>query len=109
MKPAVALRSRWKRNSRLARLGARIGLAHAGTSARKVFASTARREELSRAREVKTAQQVADELGNVEVMRSGLVDFLFLDDAWDCSGPSEVAPGFAHVCCLVLVRPWLAS
>ena len=29
-------------------------------------------------------------------LRSGLVDFLFLDDGWDCSGPTEVAPGFAH-------------
>lgn len=81
MKPAVALRSRWKRNSRLARLGARIGLAHAGTSARKVFASTARREELSRAREVKTAQQVADELGNMKgaLMKLGQMAS-YLDD-----------------------------
>ena len=30
MKKAIAKRSRWKRNSRLARLGARIGLAHNG-------------------------------------------------------------------------------
>ena len=45
VKKAIAKRSRWKRNSRLARLGARIGLAHAGTSARKVFASSARKEE----------------------------------------------------------------
>lgn len=29
-------------------------------------------------------------------LRSGLVDFLFLDDVWSCGGPSEVAPGFAH-------------
>ena len=82
MKKAIANRSRWKRNSRLARLGARIGLAHAGTSARKVFASSARKEELSRAREMKTAQQVADELGNMKgaLMKLGQMAS-YLDDA----------------------------
>lgn len=81
MKHAVARRSRWRRNSRLARLGARIGLAHAGTSARKVFAGSARREELSRAREMKTAQQVADELGNMKgaLMKLGQMAS-YLDD-----------------------------
>ncbi len=81
MKPAVALRTRWRRNGRLARLGARIGLAHAGTSARKVFASAARKEELSRAREMKTARQVADELGNMKgaLMKLGQMAS-YLDD-----------------------------
>jgi predicted unusual protein kinase regulating ubiquinone biosynthesis (AarF/ABC1/UbiB family) len=81
MTQAVRLRSRWRRNSRLARLGAKIGLAHAGTSARKVFASTQRREELSRAREIKTAQQVADELGNMKgaLMKLGQMAS-YLDD-----------------------------
>ena len=81
MTHAVRLRSRWRRNSRLARLGAKIGLAHAGTSARKVFASTQRREELSRAREIKTAQQVADELGNMKgaLMKLGQMAS-YLDD-----------------------------
>ena len=81
VKKAIAKRSRWKRNSRLARLGARIGLAHAGTSARKVFASSARKEELSRAREMKTAQQVADELGNMKgaLMKLGQMAS-YLDD-----------------------------
>ena len=81
MKHAVARRSRWRRNSRLARLGTRIGLAHAGTSARKVFAGSARREELSRAREMKTAQQVADELGNMKgaLMKLGQMAS-YLDD-----------------------------
>jgi predicted unusual protein kinase regulating ubiquinone biosynthesis (AarF/ABC1/UbiB family) len=62
-------------------LGAKIGLAHAGTSARKVFASTQRREELSRAREIKTAQQVADELGNMKgaLMKLGQMAS-YLDD-----------------------------
>lgn len=81
MNNAVRLRSRWRRNSRLARLGAKIGLAHAGTSARKIFASTERREELSRAREIKTAQQVADELGNMKgaLMKLGQMAS-YLDD-----------------------------
>ncbi len=81
MKHAVARRSRWRRNGRLARLGARIGIAHAGTSARKVFAGAARREELSRAREMKTAQQVADELGNMKgaLMKLGQMAS-YLDD-----------------------------
>jgi predicted unusual protein kinase regulating ubiquinone biosynthesis (AarF/ABC1/UbiB family) len=81
MTQAVRLRSRWRRNSRLARLGAKIGLAHAGTSARKIFASTQRREDLSRAREIKTAQQVADELGNMKgaLMKLGQMAS-YLDD-----------------------------
>lgn len=81
MKHAVARRSRWRRNSRLASLGARIGLAHAGTSARKIFANAARKEELSRAREMKTAQQVADELGNMKgaLMKLGQMAS-YLDD-----------------------------
>ena len=75
------LRSRWRRNSKLARLGARVGLAHAGTSARKVFASAERKEELSRARELKTAQQVATELGNMKgaLMKLGQMAS-YLDD-----------------------------
>ena len=81
MKSAVQLRSRWRRNSRLARLGARIGLAHAGTSARKVFAGAERKVELSRAREFKTAQQVATELGNMKgaLMKVGQMAS-YLDD-----------------------------
>jgi len=63
---AVLSRSRWRRNSRLARLGAKIGLGHVGTSARKVFVNAKRREQLSRDRELKTAKQVAAELGNMK-------------------------------------------
>lgn len=81
MTHAVKLRSRWKRNSRLARLGARIGIAHAGTSARKLFASAERKEQLSREREMKSAQQVADELGNMKgaLMKLGQMAS-YLDD-----------------------------
>lgn len=66
MKKAVPLRSRWRRNTRLARLGARVGLGYAGTSARKVFAGAERREQLSRDRELKTAEQVSAALGNMK-------------------------------------------
>jgi predicted unusual protein kinase regulating ubiquinone biosynthesis (AarF/ABC1/UbiB family) len=81
VKKAIMLRSRWRRNSKLARLGARVGLAHAGTSARKVFANAERKEELSRARELKTAQQVATELGNMKgaLMKLGQMAS-YLDD-----------------------------
>ena len=81
MNHAVQRRSRWRRNSRLARLGARIGLAHAGTSARKLFASAERKEQLSRDREMKSAQQVADELGNMKgaLMKLGQMAS-YLDD-----------------------------
>jgi predicted unusual protein kinase regulating ubiquinone biosynthesis (AarF/ABC1/UbiB family) len=78
---AVRLRSRWRRNSKLARLGARIGIGHATTSARKVFANAERKDELSRAREMKTAQQVAAELGNMKgaLMKLGQMAS-YLDD-----------------------------
>lgn len=81
MKSAINLRSRWRRNGRLARLGAKIGLAHAGTSARKVFAGAEQREQLSRDREMKTAQQVAAELGNMKgaLMKLGQMAS-YLDD-----------------------------
>lgn len=78
---AVRLRSRWRRNSKLARLGARIGVGHATTSARKVFANAERKEVLSREREMKTAQQVANELGNMKgaLMKLGQMAS-YLDD-----------------------------
>lgn len=78
---AVRLRSRWRRNSRLARLGARIGLGHATTSARKIFANAERKETLSREREMRTAQQVANELGNMKgaLMKLGQMAS-YLDD-----------------------------
>ena len=78
---AIQLRSRWRRNSRLLRLGARASLGHAGTSARKVFAGAERKEQLSRSRELKSAQQVADELGNMKgaLMKVGQMAS-YLDD-----------------------------
>ncbi|MEI8287297.1 MAG: AarF/ABC1/UbiB kinase family protein [Actinomycetes bacterium] len=81
MTNAIRLRSRWRRNSRLARMGAKIGFGYAGTSARKVFAGAERREQLSRDREMKTAQQVANELGNMKgaLMKLGQMAS-YLDD-----------------------------
>ena len=78
---AVRLRSAWRRNSRLVRLGARLGFGHAATSARKVFAGAERREQLSRDRELRTAQQIAAELGNMKgaLMKLGQMAS-YLDD-----------------------------
>ncbi len=59
-------RTWWSRSGAVARLGARVGGNYASTAARKVFASAERRTELDRRREMKTAQQVADELGQMK-------------------------------------------
>jgi predicted unusual protein kinase regulating ubiquinone biosynthesis (AarF/ABC1/UbiB family) len=69
------------RNARLVRMGAKVGGTYASTAARKTFASTERREELDRKREFKTAQQVADELGQMKgaLMKLGQMAS-YLDD-----------------------------
>ena len=74
-------RSRWGRNTRLARLGARVGTDYATTAARKTFASASRRDELDRHRELRSAQQVADELGQMKgaLMKLGQMAS-YLDD-----------------------------
>jgi len=74
-------RSWMGRNARLARMGAKVGGTYASTAARKTFASTARRDELDREREFKTAQQVADELGQMKgaLMKIGQMAS-YLDD-----------------------------
>jgi predicted unusual protein kinase regulating ubiquinone biosynthesis (AarF/ABC1/UbiB family) len=74
-------RSRLGRNTRLARMGARVGTTYATTAARKTFASVERREELDRHRELRTAQQVADELGQMKgaLMKLGQMAS-YLDD-----------------------------
>ena len=94
---AIQLRSRWRRNSRLLRLGARVGLGHAGTSARKVFAGAERKEQLSRSRELKSAQQVADELGNMKgaLMKVGQMAATLTMDfqnrcAWPCRNCNQM-------------------
>jgi predicted unusual protein kinase regulating ubiquinone biosynthesis (AarF/ABC1/UbiB family) len=62
-------------------MGARVGTTYATTAARKTFASVERREELDRHRELRSAQQVADELGNMKgaLMKLGQMAS-YLDD-----------------------------
>jgi len=62
-----ALRStRGRRNLDVARLGARVGGTYATTAARKAFASAERRIELDHERELRTAEAVAERLGNMK-------------------------------------------
>ena len=63
---AIARRNRTGRNSQLATLGLQVGATYATTSARKLFASTERRIELDKERELKTAEQIADRLGQMK-------------------------------------------
>lgn len=62
-------------------MGARVGATYATTAARKTFASAERREELDRHRELRSAQQVADELGQMKgaLMKLGQMAS-YLDD-----------------------------
>ncbi len=62
-------------------MGARVGTTYATTAARKTFASAERREELDRHRELRSAQQVADELGHMKgaLMKLGQMAS-YLDD-----------------------------
>jgi len=57
---------RLRRNLDLARLGARVGGSYASTAARKVFATAERRIELDTDRELRTAEAIADRLGNMK-------------------------------------------
>ena len=57
---------RGQRNTDVAKLGAAVGANYAGTAARKLFASAERRIELDEARELKTAEAVAERLGNMK-------------------------------------------
>ncbi len=65
-KHAITKRGRTGRNTQLAGLAVRVGATYAATTARKVFASTERRVELDHARELKTADQIADRLGQMK-------------------------------------------
>jgi predicted unusual protein kinase regulating ubiquinone biosynthesis (AarF/ABC1/UbiB family) len=69
------------RNARLARLGVRAGGRHAVVSAQRVFASAERREELDRSVELRHAQDVARELGQMKgaLMKLGQM-VSYLDD-----------------------------
>jgi predicted unusual protein kinase regulating ubiquinone biosynthesis (AarF/ABC1/UbiB family) len=74
-------RSRLRRNGQLARMGARVGTTYATTAARKTFASAERREQLDRHRELRSAEHVADELGQMKgaLMKLGQMAS-YLDD-----------------------------
>ncbi len=63
---AITLRNRSGRNAQLARLGVQVGATYASTSARKIFASSERRIELDHERELRTAGQIADRLGQMK-------------------------------------------
>jgi len=58
--------SRLHRNTDVVKLGATVGVQYAGTAARKVFAGAERRIELDRERELRTAEAVAERLGNMK-------------------------------------------
>ena len=63
---ALSHTSRWSRNARLARLGAQTGTSLAVHRARRVFADAERRDQLDTAFELKTAEQVAEALGQMK-------------------------------------------
>ena len=62
----IGLRSRRARNAEVARLGATIASSYVSTNARKLFASAERREELDRQLEMRTAEAVAERLGQMK-------------------------------------------
>jgi len=69
------------RNLELARLGVAVGSTYASTSARKVFASAERRAALDDEARLRTAEQVAERLGNMKgaLMKVGQMAS-YLDD-----------------------------
>src|SRR5690606_4816056 len=64
--PAVRARSRAQRRAELARLGGRAGAGYALHRARRIFASAERQAELDQRFEMRTAEQVAEVLGNMK-------------------------------------------
>lgn len=63
---AVHRRTRLARNASLARVGGTTAAGYAVHRARRVFAGAARREELDRRFELRTAEQVVEALGNLK-------------------------------------------
>ena len=57
---------RGRRNLDIATLGLQVGGTYASTAARKLFASTERRVELNRERELRTADAITERLGNMK-------------------------------------------
>jgi predicted unusual protein kinase regulating ubiquinone biosynthesis (AarF/ABC1/UbiB family) len=62
----ISATGRSARSAAVARFGARTGTAYAPHRARSIFASAERREELDEAFALRTAEQVASELGNLK-------------------------------------------
>jgi predicted unusual protein kinase regulating ubiquinone biosynthesis (AarF/ABC1/UbiB family) len=62
----ISATGRSARSAALARFGARTGGSYAAHRARSVFATAGRREELNDAFALRTAEQVAEELGNLK-------------------------------------------
>jgi predicted unusual protein kinase regulating ubiquinone biosynthesis (AarF/ABC1/UbiB family) len=62
----VSHHSRFQRNAKLATVGARAGRDFARHRATRTFASAARKEELDRAFEIRTAEQVTEALGQMK-------------------------------------------
>ena len=77
----IARTNRTGRNVELARLGLAVGTTYAGTGARKLFASAERRVELDEAARLRSAEQVAERLGNMKgaLMKVGQMAS-YLDD-----------------------------
>ena len=73
--------SRAGRNVELARMGLAVGSTYATTGARKLFASAPRRAELDDERRLRSAEQVAERLGNMKgaLMKIGQMAS-YLDD-----------------------------
>ena len=63
---AIDLAGRAARNVTVAGLAARVGSSYATTAARKAFASAERRNELDHAREMRTATDIAETLGEMK-------------------------------------------
>jgi predicted unusual protein kinase regulating ubiquinone biosynthesis (AarF/ABC1/UbiB family) len=77
----VSRTSRRGRNLQLARIGLDVGATYASSSARKLFASAPRRVELDAARQLRTAEHVAERLGHMKgaLMKVGQMAS-YLDD-----------------------------
>ncbi|MEY2628035.1 MAG: hypothetical protein RJB08_1794 [Actinomycetota bacterium] len=65
-KKPVSSKGRLGRNTEIARLGAKVGATYASTAAKKLFASAERKQELNQERELKTATEIAERLGNMK-------------------------------------------
>ena len=79
--PPIAQTSRTGRNVQLARIGLDVGSTYAAASARKLFASAPRRVEIDAQRQLRTAEHVAERLGQMKgaLMKVGQMAS-YLDD-----------------------------